>query len=296
MIENLWLWFCILAIVATTVKVFYIKKIDNSVSNLHILFFSRLAACIVLIPFYAKVEIPGNPVFWLATGLAVFLTTLAGYTYIEALKKGMLSVVASIQATIPIFMVVIIALAYQEFLTWQSLFFLVGAMLSLGILLFFNKGHKYVENKEKWKPVLLSLLASFLYAASTVLDRVAISSVDYGALNYTFIWNAMSLVFLFILMRGRLRVNAVGVHRKWLLIVACSSTIAFVTQQYAVQYSLFIPNGVTYVKSLVMFHIAVLMILGVTYFDEKYKMKTVVISFVGIICSVGLALSSMQAG
>jgi len=109
----------------------------------------------------------------------------------------------------------------------------------------------------------LSLLAAFLYAGSTVFDRVAIASMEFGALNYTFIWNAISLMVLFVLMRGRITIEASGSKIKCLLLVAICSALAFLMQQYAVQNSLYLLNGVTLVKSLVMLHIAILIVLGI---------------------------------
>jgi len=292
---NPWVWFCILAIVATTAKVFYIKKIGRLISNLHILFFARLVTCILLVPFYSEISIPTNMAFWWATLSAVALTTLAGYAYIEALRSGALSHVVPIQATIPVFMVVIIALVYQEMPSWTSTFFLLGAMLSLGIVLLSNANpNDVVDHPDKlWKPVLLSLLAALLYAASTVLDRVAIASTEYGALNYTFIWNAISLMVLFALLRGRISIDISGVRARWMLIVTFCSAVAFLSQQYAVQNSLYMVNGVTFVKGLVMLHIAVLIILGVLFFGEKPRRSVLVASFISLLFSVGLVISSV---
>lgn len=286
---SLWLWFCALAIVASTAKVFFIKKVSGSISNFHILFYSRLATCAVLIPFYTQVKIPDNPDFWIATIAAVILTTAAGYAYIEALKCGLLAIVSSVQATIPVFMVMIISVVFDELPSWQDIVFIVGAMASLSLVLFFNSRSEDKSGKSAWWGIWLSLIAAVLYAASTVLDRVAIASVEHGAFNYTFIWNAISLVVLWTLMRGRIKVAvATSKERIWLLVVGISSMMAFLAQQYAVQYSLAMATGVTYVKSFVMLHIALLMLLGFVFLGERPDKRVIVASGMGLLFAVGL--------
>jgi len=293
--SSLWVWFCILAIAASAAKVFYIKKIGGLISNLHILFFSRLVTCLLLVPLYSEINIPTNQVFWSATLTAVVLTTLAGYAYIEALRRGALSIVAPIQATIPVFMVAIIALVYQDVPSLLSVLFLSGTMLSLGVVLL-SSSNAYNSSKESrgmWQPILLSLLAALLYAGSTVLDRVAIASTEFGALNYTFIWNAISLMVLSVLMRGRITIEVSGPKIKWLLLVAISSALAFLMQQYAVQNSLYLLNGVTFVKSLVMLHIAILIVLGILFLGERPDKLAVLGSFSSLLFGIGLVLSSI---
>jgi len=291
--DSLWIWFCILAIVANAAKVFFVKKIDGSVSSFHILFYSRLATCVVLFPFYTQIKIPDNPDFWIATIAAVILTTTAGYAYIEALKCGLLSIVSSVQATIPVFMVMIIAVVFDELPSWQGMFFIIGAMASLSLVLFFNSRAEDAPRNSALRGIWLSLFAAILYAASTVLDRVAIASVEHGALNYTFIWNAISLGVLWMLMLGRTKMAVdTSKSRICLLIIGLSSMVAFLAQQYAVQYSLALANGVTYVKSFVMLHIALLMLLGFVFLGERPDRRVIVASGMGLIFAVALAISS----
>lgn len=291
MTGSLWLWFCLLAIAANIVKVFSIKRMDGSIGNLHILFYARLATCLALLPFASSVRFPASPVFWLATCAAVLLTTLAGYVYIEALKRGPLCLVSAVQSAIPLIMVAVIALLWGEYPPASALLFLCGMAACIGMLVF-RKGGGELALPEAGA-VYLSLLAAALYAVSTVLDKVAIAAVEHGAFNYTLIWNALSVMLLFALLRGRIRLPAArSGSRRLLLVVAASSLTAFLAQQYAVQYSLHMTNGVAYVKSLVMLHIVGLVLLGVFVLGERPPRGALAAGVLGVLCAVGLVFSS----
>ncbi|OIQ03657.1 MAG: hypothetical protein COS82_10670 [Zetaproteobacteria bacterium CG06_land_8_20_14_3_00_59_53] len=288
--SGIWLWFCLLAIAASIAKVYYIKRIGGGISNLYILFYARLATCLALLPFAASVQLPASPVFWFATCAAVLLTTLAGYVYIEALKRGPLCIVSAVQAAIPVMMVAVIALFWEQYPPAAALFFLFGMAACIGMVFFSRAGGGHAVSDAG--AVYLSLLAAALYAVSTVLDKVAVAAVEHGAFNYTLIWNALSAMLLVILLRGRINLPAGGGPRRLLFIVAVSSLAAFLAQQYAVQYSLHMANGVTYVKSMVMLHIVGLMLLGVFVLGERPPRGALTAGLLGVLCAVGLVLFS----
>jgi hypothetical protein len=51
---------------------------------------------------------------------------------------------------------------------------------------------------------------------------------------------------------------------------------AFYTQQYAVQLSLSIPGGVVHVKSIVMLHLPVVMLVGYLWLKEKISTRSLI--------------------
>jgi hypothetical protein len=78
--------------------------------------------------------------------------------------------------------------------------------------------------------------------------------------------------------------QGVSLSRSWMPLAAYSlaALAAFISQQYAVQKSLAIPGAVVNVKSIVMLHLPVLVVLGLLVFRERPRPLTLAASLSAI--------------
>ena len=121
------------------------------------------------------------------------------------------------------------------------------------------------RNPDGRRFVVYALIAAVLFGVCTILDRVAIGRVAFGALAYSACWNLASTVLMgtqchhagLFRSADRFRADAGPI-----LLYSAAVLAAFYTQQYAVQLSLSIPGGVVHVKSIVMLHLPVVMLAG----------------------------------
>jgi hypothetical protein len=137
------------------------------------------------------------------------------------------------------------------------------------------------------------LIAAVLFGLSTVLDRVAIATVMNGALVYSAYWNLVSAVLMmpkFYLTRkfGQ----KTSIFQAPIAFYALLTLVAFVCQQFAVQYSLMIPNGVTFVKTIVMTHIALVALVGIFILKEQTHQKVLFAGLITFLASISLLHSS----
>ena len=82
-----------------------------------------------------------------------------------------------------------------------------------------------------------------------------------------------------------------GKRRLAIAVYVAMSAGAFVVQQLAVQGSLDIHNGVTYVKAIVMLHIGIAALVGLLLLRERLRGDLLVANVVAIGGGVGLILS-----
>jgi len=278
-----WIELSLLAMLAAAAKAEAIKR-AVAIDALTLLFFSRLAAFLLLLPWLAGSRLPQEPQFWLVTLTTVVLTLLAGLMQIRALHEGELTRVAPMQALVPVLMLPFTALIFGEYPAPLALFFLLGVVGGLSVLL---GGGEWAAGG--MRPLLLMLGATLLYALCTVLDRVAIAAAPEGAYSYSLIWNGISALLLALLLRRRPTLSPD--QGRLLLPVVLATAVAFVAQQYAVQTSLSVANGVTYVKAIVMLNIALLLFAGVFLFGEQQPRRKQVAALVATLSAIGLLLA-----
>jgi hypothetical protein len=147
-----------------------------------------------------------------------------------------------------------------------------------------------------------SLIAAFLFGISTVLDRVAIASVTNGALVYSAYWNLITTLLLVPILYSKGAIRLIGHNHncklckeyKRILLYAVLTISAFIFQQFAVQYSLSIDNGITYVKSVVMTHISFVALFSIFFLKEKISYLLIFSGVLTFLSGIGLILSVSQ--
>lgn len=294
-----WFWLSLLAMFINTGKVFYIKSKCIEIDTWTLVFFARLLPALGLITalFWVDYEIREPLTFWLTTLSTVILTLLASVLYINAVKIGFLSLVVPLQATIPLFMVICTAILYGEFPKPWSLFFISLLVISTALtLLLGNHNRSEPAGQQLWKALYFSLVAAALFGISTILDRVAIAATtSSGALVYSAYWHGLSsLVLGIILYQKRLWYPAMGFSilstSQWTFVLgyALLSLLAFLSQQWAVQESLEIENGITYVKSIVMMHISWVALGSVLWLRERISLGISLSSAMTFLSGMGL--------
>jgi hypothetical protein len=139
--------------------------------------------------------------------------------------------------------------------------------------------------------VLESISAAMLFGISTVLDRIAIAAVTQGGLVYSAYWHIITTIILFPIIFFRAASANWSQHFFAIISYAILALIAFVFQQLAVQYSLIIDNGVTYVKSIVMIHISLVTIISIFILKEKHNNQLLATSLLTFMGGFGLIMS-----
>lgn len=295
---NLWLTCSIAAVLANTGKVLYVKVRCAEIDAWALVFYARLfpgiILCITLLFFDFEITAPCR--FWCATVATAVLTLLASILYINALKEGYLSIVVPLQGSIPLFMVVCTGILYQEIPTPRAFFFILLIIISVSATLFLasraNITAKIYDSKRLWLPLLASIAAAALFGISTVLDRVAVSAATPGALVYSAYWHLVTTGLLFPIMYWRSRRYILS-SRQFVTVIPYTVLVlaAFILQQLAVQYSLTIENGVTYVKSIVMMHISLVAFISIFVLKETIHWALLGSGLMTLVSGIGLVLS-----
>ena len=277
-------------------KVFYVKLKCAQIDSWILVFYARLFPALILggTLFWVDYKIINPLKFWSTTVVTSLLTILASILYLNSLKKGYLSVVVPIQAAIPLFMVAFTAAWYQEVPHLISFGFILVIVASISVTLVLTQVNQAQKNRPVEQlgfTVLESIIAAILFGISTVLDRVAIASVTHGALVYSAYWHIITTIILFPMIFFKSAPTYFPHHFFAILLYAILALVAFIFQQLAVQYSLVIDNGVTYVKSIVMIHISLVTIISIFILKEKPNNGLLVTSFLTLIGGLGLILS-----
>jgi drug/metabolite transporter (DMT)-like permease len=290
-----WVQLSLFAAVANTAKVYLVKTRCRNVHSTLLVFYSRLLPALVLpilIPFISFSIL--EPVTFFAVTLTTsLLTIVASILYFQSLQTGHISRVVPIQASVPMFMMICTYLLYGEIPSRQSFFFIVLLILSIGYMMAESSRRRVLtDSGNMLRPVVKSFFAAALFGVSTVLDRVAIASAINGALIYSAVWNVVTAVILFVILKStKQSLSLDGHYVKPVLALATVTLAAFVLQQSAVQASLHQPNGVTFVKSLVMLHITLAALLGVWRFRERWTLGLLLSSLIAFASGIGMLLS-----
>jgi drug/metabolite transporter (DMT)-like permease len=291
---ELWVIMSMIAMLANFGKVLLVKKKCQQIDSWLLVFYARLVSALVLLLllYFLDYKIPTSITFWGVTLVTALLTMAASILYVESIKKGQLSVVVPIQASVPLFMIMVTTIAYHEMPNRHALLSILVIVISIGYILVVTTKSVTLSKSVNFS-VLLSLVAAALFGISTVLDRVAIATVVNGAVVYSAYWNLISALLMvpqFLLTKKAKKTNFA--FRAPIAIYSFLTLMAFVFQQLGVQYSLAINNGVTYVKTIVMIHIALVALAGIFMLKEKTRRGVLVAGLITLMASVSLLYSS----
>lgn len=290
-----WITASIVAMFASVAKVLLVRTRCRAIDSWTLLFAARLLPGVILLPvlFFIDYTIHDAAAFWSATVAAAVITIGASLLYLEAVKGGELALVIPIQATIPMFMMLCTWLLYGEVPGAQTLFFIVMIVVSVSFVLRSAAAAGAREGgAARGRAVLCSFIAAALFGLSTVLDRIAVGATSHGALVFSAWWHLVTLLLLIpVLLFKRRRLALASMRRASVVLYAGVVLAAFVAQQYAVQFSLDIDNGVTYVKTIVMAHIVIASALGILYLKERASGGVLLANLITAVSGAGLLWS-----
>ncbi len=291
----IWIPVSLLAMFFNIGKVLIVKTRCKHIDPLLLVFYARLLPALLFLPYiiFSKYSLTNSPAFWPAVLAASVITIAASLLYVSALQKGNLLVVVPIQAAIPLFMILTTMVLFGEVPPPSSLIFILLVSVSVGYLYKNTPGRKSRNRAQSlWSPALYSLSAAALFGVSTVMDRIAISAAVPGAVVFTAYWHFITVILLFPSFIQKIRSGPFEFPRSGSTgIFAITALLAFLFQQYGVQLSLPLENGVTYVKTLVMTHIIFASLLGAWLTREKIQ-KDLALAGIGAFAGgIGLILS-----
>lgn len=280
-----WVLFSLLAMGAEVGKVLAVKHLCQGINSRIVVLASRVVSAAVLIPvlFMMGIGFPADVIFWVVIVATSLITAVASVWMTDAVKFGNLTAVMPMQAAVPVFSLLTLWTGWHERPEkTESIVLMLLSMAAVGVTL-------YAANRDKTsggKPfyTILSLSAAILFGVTTILDRTAIARVAQGAIAYSACWNLFSA---FLMASETIRTKTwqgVRLFRSWMPLAAYSlaALAAFISQQYAVQMSLAIPGAVVHVKSIVMLHLPVLVVLGLLVFRERPRPLTLAASLSAI--------------
>jgi drug/metabolite transporter (DMT)-like permease len=280
-----WVLFSLAAMAAEVGKVLAVKHLCRGVNSRIVVLASRIVSAAVLIPvlFIMGIGFPVDATFWMVIVATSLITAIASVWMTDAVKFGNLTAVMPMQAAVPVFSLLTLWLGWHDRPEKaESIVLMLLSMAAVGVTL-------YAANRDKTsggKPfyTILSLAAAILFGVSTILDRTAIARVAQGAIAYSACWNLFSALVMTAETARTKAWQGVSLSRSWMPLAAYSlaALAAFISQQYAVQKSLAIPGAVVNVKSIVMLHLPVLVVLGLLVFRERPRPLTLAASLSAI--------------
>ncbi|MEZ5542122.1 MAG: EamA family transporter [Pseudomonadota bacterium] len=289
-----WIWAALASMLLYVVKVMSVRIYCRDLDANALVFYSRAFPAIALVlPAYYSDFVITDPVrFWGAAVLATLLTIGASTLYIRALQQGMLAIVAPVQASIPVFMILTTLLLYREAPgpAESGLILVVTASVSASV--YQVSRHAPAAYKSQVVPMLYSLSAALLYGISTVVDRVALQAVENGTFLYVLVWNTLTLLLIGSHQARAGKLLTPLTHRRLPVIVFMAAGLgAMILQQYAVELSERIPNAVTYVKTIVLMHIGIAALAGLVLLRERLSVVLLLSNLVTLGASVALVLT-----
>jgi drug/metabolite transporter (DMT)-like permease len=277
---QLWILLSLFALVANAAKVLIVKLFCRDIDSRLLVFSGRLISTLVLLPvlMISYRGLPSDGLFWAVIAVTAILTAVASVLFTQALQHGVLTVVLPTQAAVPVLSLVTLWVGWSEAPSPRSAVLMTVSMICLAYALS-AQAPRSGQNPDGRRFVVYALIAAVLFGVTTILDRVAIARVAFGALAYSACWNLASTVLMgtqcyhagLFRPSGRLRGDAGPI-----LLYSAAVLAAFYTQQYAVQLSLHIPGGVVHVKSIVMLHLPVVMLAGYLGLKEKISTRSLI--------------------
>ncbi len=274
-------------------KVLTIKTICKNTNPSVLIFYARLIPALFLIlpAYYSNYIINDAPIFWGATFFAAILTLFASVLYVKAMQTGDLALVSPIQASVPVFMILTTFILYDEKPEPAALLLILAIALSVSYVLLKSAKTKNRDAHQKiFLPVLMSFAASALYGISTVVDRVAIAATTNGAILYSACWHIMTVLLLSSYLAKNYKTVIREAKRNYsnIAVYIIVAMLAFVLQQLSVQESVEIKNGVTYVKAIVMLHIGIAALVGISILKEKPQTDLLIANAIALFYGIAL--------
>lgn len=277
---ELWILLSVLALVANAAKVLIVKLFCRDIDSRLLVFAGRLVSAAVLLPvlMISYHGIPLDGPFWAVIAVTAVFTAVASVLYTQAVQHGTLSIVLPTQAAVPVLSLMTLWIGWSETPSPRSAVLMTVSMICLAYALS-AQAPRSGQNPDGRRFVVYALIAAVLFGVTTILDRVAIARVAFGALAYSACWNLASAALMAVqcfharLFRspGRLRRDLGPI-----LLYSAAVLAAFYTQQYAVQLSMAVPGGVVHVKSVVMLHLPVVMLAGYLVLKEKISPRSLI--------------------
>ncbi len=277
---QLWILLSLLALVANAAKVLIVKLFCRGIDSRLLVFSGRLVSTLVLLPvlMISYRGVPSDGLFWAVIAVTAILTAVASVLYTQAVQHGVLTIVLPTQAAVPVLSLVTLWVGWSETPSPRSAVLMTVSMICLAYALS-AQAPRSERNPDGRRFVVYALIAAVLFGVTTILDRVAIARVAFGALAYSACWNLASTVLMGVQCRqaGLFRsATLLGPNIGPILLYSVAVLAAFYTQQYAVQLSLSIPGGVVHVKSIVMLHLPVVMLAGFLGLKEKISPRSLI--------------------
>lgn len=277
---DLWILLSLLALAANAAKVLVVKLFCRDIDSRLLVFSGRLVSAAVLLPVLIVTchGLPMDGIFWFVIAITAILTAVASVLYTQAVQHGTLTIVLPTQAAVPVLSLITLWIGWSETPSLRSAVLMITSMVCLAYALWAqaprNGGHDDCR-----RFIVYALIAAILFGVTTILDRVAIARVAFGALAYSACWSLASTVLMGV------QCFHAGVFRLGILDRKIAGSVglysaavlgAFYAQQYAVQLSLSIPGGVVHVKSIVMLHLPVVMLAGYLALKEKISPRSLI--------------------
>jgi len=289
-----WIWIALGSMLLYVVKVMSIRIYCRDLDAGALVFWSRAfpAVALALPAYYSGFVISDPARFWGASVLATLLTIGASILYIKALQQGLLAVVAPLQASIPVFMILTTLLLYGESPGPAESGLILVIVGSVSASVYQVSRRQPAEHGGQVVPVLYSLIAALLYGISTVVDRVALQAVEHGTFLYVLVWNTLTLLLVgFHRARAGNLLTPLAGRRLPVFVFMLAGLGSMTLQQHAVELSEHIPNAVTYVKTIVLMHIGIAALAGLVLLGERVSMPLLLSNLVTLGSSVALALA-----
>ena len=177
---------------------YMITGINNNKNNLKVLLiFSTLVAGIVLIPFwliFSNFMVSISSISLISVLIASFIYIIATVLYYKALEKNDTSIVVVMLQMIPVFSYLLALILFKENLTINQI---IGSIIIIfsAIMISFDFNEK--NNKNRFKALVLMILASLFYAIYFILFDVAIRNSSYYSCAF---WYQIGFLFMGVLL------------------------------------------------------------------------------------------------
>jgi drug/metabolite transporter (DMT)-like permease len=294
----LWIIFSLIAMAASVAKVLTVKHLCQGIDSRLLVLVARITGAVVLIPIMLVVNqsFPIDPVFWMGTFATALITASASIGITEAIKKGPLSLVMPAQAAVPVFTLITLWIMIRQTPDPIAIILICLSMASIAWMLAINYQSEQTQHKQT-AYALLSLATAVLFGISTALDRIPISHAIQGGLTYAACWNAVSVIPVSIEFFRKYRKSGIEMPKQGfllpLVVNSAAIMIALLFQHIAVQQSLDIPGSIVNIKTIVLLHLPIVVLVGMVIFRERISKWAVFAGAIALIAGMLLLRTMM---
>jgi len=291
---ELWIILSLVAMFISVAKVLIVKRLCHGVETRLLLLCGRAVSTVVLLPVLIIVNksFPLDPKFWVVVTATAVLTAIASILFTEAIKKGKLSSVMPMQAAAPVFTLLTLLIVSRQTPKPASILFMMISMAAVAYTLY-QSGKGKDKNDGRFIFTIYSIVAAVLFGVCTFMDKVAIGCVVNGALAYSACWNLASLVIMILENIRTKNITKIFARENALPIglFSVATLSAFYSQQYAVQRALSIEGSIVNVKSIVMLHMPIIILISFYLPGEKTSRKIILGGLAAIVAGILLIRS-----